>query len=596
MTPRIEDHALIGDCETAALVDRGGSINWLCFPRFDSGACFAALLGTPEHGRWLLAPAGPILGTTRRYRDDTLVLETDHETESGAVQVIDCMPVRSAQPDLVRLVVGKRGRVRMRTEFIVRFDYGATIPWVRKEPGGISATAGPDTLHLRTLVPLRGEGLSTVGEFELGEGQFSGFVLSWNRSHEPAPAPVDPFWAVEATAAWWRHWASRCSYQGEWRDAVVRSLITLKALIYAPTGGIVAAPTTSLPERIGGERNWDYRYCWLRDATFTLTALLLSGYHEEAWAWRQWLLRAVAGAGEQLHIMYGLAGERRLPEIVLDWLPGYEGSRPVRVGNAAHQQFQLDVFGEVLDAMHLARRVGLNHAIHEWRVERALLHCLEKVWQRPDDGIWEMRGPQRHFTHSKLMAWVAFDRAVKNVETFGLEGPVEHWRQHRDALHAEICTRGFDRQLNAFVQCYDCKELDASLLMMAQVGFLPVSDPRIRGTVEAIEKRLMTDDFVARYEHAAAVDGLPRGEGAFLLCTFWLADNYALLGRHADARRVFEKLLAIRNDVGLLAEEYDPLARRQLGNFPQAFSHIGLINTARNLAAGLRPAEVRKQE
>lgn len=595
MVSRIEDHALIGDCETAALVDRAGSINWLCFPRFDSAACFAALLGGPENGRWLLAPADPIRATTRKYRDDTLVLETDHETDSGAVRVIDCMPMRSKEPDLVRLVIGTRGRVPMRTEFIVRFDYGTIIPWVRKEPGGLSITAGPEALHLRTVVPLRGEGLKTVGEFEIAAGQSAAFVLSWGRSHEPVPSPVDPCWAVEATAEWWRTWAARCTYQGEWRDAVVRSLITLKALTYAPTGGIVAAATTSLPERIGGERNWDYRCCWLRDATFSLTALLLSGYHDEARRWREWLLRAVAGSGEQLQIMYGLAGERRLPEMILEWLPGYDGSRPVRIGNAASTQFQLDVFGEVLDALHLARRVGLSHHVHEWRIEHALLRCLEKLWQQPDDGIWEVRGPRRHFTHSKVMAWVAFDRAVKDVENFGLEGPVQRWRQHRDTLHAEICLRGFDKQLNSFVQSYDSKELDASLLMMTLVGFLPLGDPRMRGTVEAIEKHLTNGDFVARYAHTPGVDGLPPGEGAFLLCSFWLADNYALMGRHADARRIFEKLLAIRNDVGLLSEEYDPVTGRQLGNFPQAFSHVGLINTARNLAADVKAAKVRHQ-
>ena len=589
---RIEDYALIGDCQTAALVGRDGSIDWLCFPRFDSPACFAALLGTPEHGRWQIVPEGPVRNVTRAYRGETLVLETTFETDTGAVTLTDCMPIRSDQPDVVRLVTGVHGKVRMKMELVARFDYGSITPWVRSEAGGIQAVGGPETLHLHTAVPLRGEGWTTVAEFEISKGEQIPFVLTWHPSHVPVPPAIDPLGAVEATAAWWREWAARSTYEGEWREAVVRSLITLKALTYAPTGGIVAAPTTSLPEHIGGVRNWDYRYCWLRDATFTLAALLQSGHLEEARAWRRWLVRAVAGKGSELHIMYGLAGERRLPEMELPWLPGYERSRPVRIGNAAYDQFQLDVFGEVLDCLHLARSYGLTND-DDWRIERELLSHLEEVWQQPDEGIWEVRGPKRHFTHSKVMAWVAFDRAVKDVERYGLDGPSDLWRKRRDQLHAEICERGFDTEKNTFVQSYGAKEVDASLLVMAEVGFLPAADPRIVGTIAAIERELVRDGFVDRYRTKSGVDGLPMGEGAFLLCTFWLADNYTLVGKHAEARRIFEGLLAIRNDVGLLAEEYDPVARRQLGNFPQAFSHLALINTARNLTQRPKPVEAR---
>lgn len=595
MPSKIEDYAVIGDCQTAALVARDGSIDWLCFPRFDSGACFAALLGTPDHGRWVVTPAGPVHRTTRAYRGDTLVLETTFETASGAVMVIDCMPIRTGAPDLVRLVRGLRGTVRMRTEIVVRFDYGSITPWVRQQRGGIRAVGGPDTLHLRTPVPLRGEGWTTTGEFEVAAGDEVPFVLTWHPSHDEAPPPIDAAQAIEATARWWHEWAAACSYDGEWREAVVRSLITLKALTYAPTGGMVAAPTASLPEHVGGERNWDYRYCWLRDSTFTLAALMQCGYRDEAKAWREWLLRAVAGRGDELHIMYGLSGERRLPELELPWLPGYEGSRPVRIGNAASRQFQLDVFGEVLDCLHLGRRFGLNDDAKDWRIERELIDRLEAVWQEPDEGIWEVRGPRRHFTHSKLMAWVAFDRAVKDVERFGLDGPLDHWRQMRSRLHQEICDRGFNADRGAFVQFYGGTEVDAALLVMAEVGFLPPTDPRIVGTVAAIERDLLRGGFVDRYRTQGRIDGLPAGEGAFLLCTFWLADNYALMGRTADARRTFERVLSIRNDVGLLAEEYDPIAGRQLGNFPQAFSHLGLINTARNLTQPDKPAAMRQQ-
>jgi GH15 family glucan-1,4-alpha-glucosidase len=593
MPSPIEDYAIIGDCHTAALVGRDGSIDWLCFPRFDSGACFAALLGTPDHGRWLVAPAGEVRRVSRSYRGDTLVLDTTFETDQGAVTVTDCMPVRTNEPDLVRLVRGVRGRVRMRTELIVRFDYGSITPWVRRENGGVRAIAGPDTIEVRTPVPLRGEHWTTVGEFDVEEGQEVPFVLHWHRSHVEAPAPLEAAEAVQTTVEWWTEWASHCTYDGEYRDAVMRSLITLKALTYAPTGGIVAAPTTSLPEHIGGPRNWDYRYCWLRDATFTLTALIQCGFTDEARAWRKWLLRAVAGRGDELHIMYGLAGERRLPEMELPWLPGYEGSLPVRIGNAAYSQFQLDVFGEMLDCLHLGRHYGLRDGMQDWRIERELLARLEDVWREPDEGIWEVRGPQRHFTHSKLMAWVAFDRAVKDVERFGLDGPVDRWRTLRDTLHAEICARGFNHQRNTFVQSYGSTEVDAALLVMPEIGFLPADDPRVAGTVAAIEQDLVRKGFVDRYRSSSGVDGLPHGEGAFLLCTFWLADNYALMGRTTDARAVFERLLAVRNDVGLLAEEYDPIARRQLGNFPQAFSHLGLINTALNLMPGDKPATVR---
>jgi len=590
---KIEDYALIGDCQTAALVGRNGSIDWLCLPRFDSGACFAALLGRPEHGRWLVAPVAPVRTVHRAYRGDTLVLDTTFETDEGTVTVTDAMPIRTAQPDLVRIVRGVRGRVRMRTELVVRFDYGSITPWVQREANGVAAVAGPDTVHVRTPVPLKGEGWTTVGDFEVSEGEQVPFVLSWHPSHLPPPPPIEPVAAIDATLEFWRGWSDKCTYDGEWRDAVLRSLITLKALTFAPTGGIVAAPTTSLPEHIGGQRNWDYRYCWLRDATFTLAALIQCGYTEEAAAWRTWLLRAVAGRGAELHIMYGLAGERRLPEIELPWLPGYEHSQPVRIGNSAHRQFQLDVFGEVLDSLHLARQYGLDDGFGDWRIERELIERLEEVWREPDEGIWEVRGPRRHFTHSKLMAWVAFDRAVRDVERFGFDGPVDRWRHLRDGLHQEICTRGFDRERNTFVQSYGGTELDASLLMMAQVGFLPAADPRIVGTVEAVERELRRDGFMARYQTASGVDGLPHGEGAFLLCTFWLADNFALMGRTSDARRLFEHLLTIRNDVGLLAEQWDPIAGRQLGNFPQAFSHIGLINTARNLTQRDKPARAR---
>ncbi len=575
---------MIGDCHTAALVGRDGSIDWLCLPRFDSGACFAALLGTENHGRWLLSPADDVSHTRRAYREGTLVLETDYETADGAVTLIDCMPPHSEHPELVRVIIGRRGQVRMQMQLIIRFDYGSIVPWVRRTDTGIRAVAGPDTLVLHTDVNVRGEELTTTAEFTVSEGQRIPFVLLWHASHEPTPAPSNPEEVIAQTEKYWKEWSSRCTYGGRWRDAVVRSLITLKALTYSPTGGIAAAPTTSLPEVLGGVRNWDYRYCWLRDATFTLYALMLGGYTDEAQAWREWLLRAVAGEPSQLNIMYGLAGERRLPEIELDWLPGYENSRPVRIGNAAHQQFQLDVYGEVMDMLHLTRRAQLHPDENAWRVQSVLMDFLESAWVNPDDGIWEMRGPRRHFTHSKVMAWVAIDRAVKAVERFGLQGPVERWRKLRTTIHDEVCSRGFDSNRNTFVEFYGGTDVDASLLMIPLVGFLPPTDPRVRGTVGAIERSLVTDGFVCRYLPKQEVDGLPPGEGVFLACSFWLADNLALLGRYSDAQRLFERLLALRNDVGLLSEEYNPVKRRLLGNFPQAFTHVALINTASNLS------------
>ncbi|HEV8676201.1 MAG TPA: glycoside hydrolase family 15 protein [Methylomirabilota bacterium] len=593
MPAHIEDYALVGDCHTAALVARDGSIDWLCVPRFDSGACFAALLGTPEHGRWILTPAGEVKRTRRRYREGTLVLETEYEVEGGAVTVVDCMPPRSEVPDLLRLVVGTRGRVPMRMQLVIRFDYGVVVPWVRRMDGGIRAVAGPDTLILRTPVELRGRDLTTVAEFTVSEGQRIPFVLTWCPSHAPIPEPIDAEAALAETQRWWEAWSARCTYEGPWREPVVRSLITLKALTYAPTGGIVAAPTTSLPEQLGGVRNWDYRFCWLRDATFTLYALMMGGYTDEARAWREWLLRAVAGKASQIQIMYGLAGERRLTELELGWLPGYEGAQPVRIGNAAHLQLQLDIFGEIMDALHVARREGLSSDENAWRVQRELLEYLETVWDQPDEGIWEVRGPRRHFTHSKVMAWVALDRAVKGVEQLGLEGPMQHWRRLRDGIHAEVCRHGYDAARNAFVQYYGGKDLDASLLMLCLVGFLPPTDPRIRGTVEAIERELLRDGFVIRYPTHPDVDGLPPGEGVFLACTFWLADNLTLLGRRDDAVGCFERLLALQNDVGLLSEQYEPYARRLLGNFPQAFSHVSLINTACNLRPEPGPADIR---
>jgi GH15 family glucan-1,4-alpha-glucosidase len=595
MAAPIEDYALIGDTHTAGLVSREGSIDWLCLPRFDSPACFAALLGDRSNGRWLLAPAGPVREVRRRYQGDTLVLETEYRTDDGVVRVVDCMPPRQSDPDLARVIEGVRGRVPMRMELTIRFDYGSIVPWVRRVDGALHAVAGPDSVWLRTPVPVRGENWTTLADFTVAEGERAPFMLTWHASHRPAPRRIDPVRALGDTEAWWGEWASGIDYGGGWQDAVIRSLLTLKALTYAPTGGIVAAPTTSLPEQLGGVRNWDYRYCWLRDATFTLSALMLAGLVDEARAWREWLLRAVAGQPRQMQILYGVAGERRITEQELDWLGGYQGSRPVRIGNAAVHQFQLDVYGEVMDTLHLGRNIGLESDEAVWDFQQALLEHLESNWREPDEGIWEIRGPRRHFTHSKVMAWVALDRAIKAVELMGHEGPVDRWRAVRAELHDEVCREGYDSGRDSFVQYYGADHLDASLLQIPLVGFLPADDPRVKGTVAAIQRELMVDGLVHRYppEGSQAVDGLPPGEGTFLACTFWLADNLALMGRREEALAIFERLLTLRNDVGLLAEEYDPASSRQLGNFPQAFSHVALVNTANYLSEGPAPAWAR---
>lgn len=585
----IEDYGIIGDTHTAALVGRDGSIDWLCLPRFDSAACFAKLLGDERHGFWRIAPApvaGEVRETGRRYRQDTLVLETEFETAGGAVRLVDYMPVREDNPRVVRMVEGLRGSVDMRMDLVLRFDYGSVVPWVRRVGRLLSAIAGPDALGLWTSVDMRGEDMTTVAEFTIVQGGSETFELTWFPSHKEAPHPANLVFAMEETETWWRAWASSCTFEGEWRDAVVRSLITLKALTYNPTGGIVAAATTSLPEALGGERNWDYRYCWLRDATLTLEALMRGGYHEEAMAWRNWLLRAAAGEPSDLQIMYGPAGERRLDEWEVAWLPGYEGSTPVRVGNAAADQYQLDVYGEVMSALYEASRVGETPDETAWELQLSLMKFLEKSWTEPDDGIWEVRGPRRHFTHSKVMAWVAVDRAVRMVEECEYEGPADRWRALRDEIHEEVCAKGYKTDVGAFTQYYGCEALDASLLMIPLVGFLPATDERVRSTIETIERDLTEDGFVLRYRAAEAhdVDGLDGREGAFLACSFWMADCLYLIGRHEDARNLFERLLGLRNDLGLLAEEYDPRARRQVGNFPQAFSHVSLVNAAFNLS------------
>jgi GH15 family glucan-1,4-alpha-glucosidase len=593
MPLRIEDYALIGDCQTAALVGLDGSIDWLCLPRFDSPACFAALLGTPGHGRWQIAPAGEVRAVRRKYRDHTLVLETEFDTADGTVALVDFMPARDRDPNVVRIVEGRSGRVPVRMELVLRFDYGSIVPWVRRGDVGITAIAGPDAVSLITPAALHGEDLTTVAEFAVGPGERVPFTLNYHPSHRTGVEAVNSAHALSQTEGWWRDWAKRCTYDGPYRSQVLRSLVVLKALTYEPTGGIVAAPTTSLPEHLGGVRNWDYRFCWLRDATLSLLALIECGYTEEAADWRSWLLRAVAGTPGSTQIMYGLGGERRLTEWEVPWLPGYQGARPVRIGNGAHNQLQLDVYGEVFDALFQARKAGLAPADGGARVGRNLLEWLADAWQQPDEGIWEVRGPRRHFTHSKVMAWVAFDRAVKLAEKYDMEGPVDDWRTTRDAIHAEVCANGFDPRLNSFTQAYGGTELDASLLMIPLVGFLPPSDPRVRGTVEAIGKHLMRDGFVLRYDTSKTDDGLPPGEGAFLPCTFWYADNLAQQGRTDEARELFERLLGLCNDVGLLSEEYDPKAGRLVGNYPQAFSHIGLINTALNLTRAECPATVR---
>jgi GH15 family glucan-1,4-alpha-glucosidase len=588
---RIEDYGLIGDCETAALVGRDGSIDWLCWPAFDSDACFAALLGTPRNGRWLIAPAEHVTKTTRRYWDNTLILETRFETASGVVALIDFMPPRGNASDVVRLVRGVRGRVKLRMELVIRFGFGIDIPWVKKNPdgSGLLAICGQDMTVLRTPVETCGEDLTTVADFEVGEGETVPFVLTYGPSHLPVPEPVDPAQALEDTEEFWTEWCSHCSYDGGNRDLVLRSLITLKALTYGPTGGIVAAPTTSLPEKLGGARNWDYRFCWVRDATFTLLALMNSGYTEEAAAWHNWLLRAVAGTPANMQIMYGIMGQRRLLEWESGWLPGYEGAQPVRVGNAAHAQLQLDVYGELIDAFHQSRMAKLELDEGSWALECAVLEHLADQWNQPDHGIWERRGEGKHYVSSKVMTWVAFDRGIKSVEEFGFEAPLEKWLMLRDTIHRDVCEKGFDRDLNSFVESYGSKLLDASILMLPSVGFLPPSDPRVQGTLAAIEKHLMPDGFVLRHDPCEVSHEAQPIEGAFLACSFWLADAYVLTGEIAKAQALFDRVVAVANDLGLLAEEFDPGAGRQTGNFPQALTHIALINTAHNLS-GAKPS------
>ncbi len=587
MSLPIADYGIIGNTYTAALVSRGGSIDWLCLPRFDSEAVFAALLGDASHGRWLIAPEGPIGQTTRRYRDETGILETRFETADGVVTVIDFMPLAESeqQVDLIRLVRGDKGEVRMRTEIVLRFDYGRSIPWVRQHHGGPIAVAGPNAIQFITPVPLRGTPeLTTVGDFTVKAGETVPFTMSWHPSHHQSFRWRDAEDALRATETNWKDWAAQCTLKGRWREAIIRSLITLKMLTYSPTGGIVAAATTSLPEWPGSVRNWDYRFCWIRDATLTLYALLSSGYRGEARAWREWLLRAAAGHPSEMQIMYGLAGERRLTEYEIPWLPGYADSRPVRIGNAAHEQLQLDVYGELMDALYAGHRYGLESSPFAWSLQQKLLEYLETIWQQPDRGMWEVRSKPRHFTFSKVMAWVAFDRGIKTIEQYGLEGPQAHWEEVRDRIASQIIERAYDPERNTFVQYYGARDLDASLLLLPQLGFLPPDDPRIRGTILAVERELMQDGFVCRYPSRPGADGLPPGEGVFLACSFWLANSLARIGRRDDAIALFERLLAVRNDLGLLSEEYDPQARRLLGNFPQAFSHTAIINTAAHLA------------
>jgi GH15 family glucan-1,4-alpha-glucosidase len=593
MASRIEDYALLGDCQGAGLVSLDGSIDWLCLPRFDSDACFAALLGNEDNGFWKIAPVSPVRSVRRAYRPGSLTLETEITTDEGTVVLIDFMAVGEPAADIVRIAVGKSGTVPMRMELAIRCGYGTTVPWVQRIPNGIQAVAGPDLFRLTTPAILHGEGMRTMAEFTLRAGDRMPFVFDWYPSHLVPPPPVDPEVAFDRCEAFWREWSARAKVSGPYAEVVRRSLITLKALTYEPTGGIVAAPTTSLPEWIGSVRNWDYRYCWVRDATFTLYTLLSAGYTDEARAWRDWLLRAAAGAPSQLQILYGIAGERRLVEVELTWLSGYEGSYPVRIGNKAAEQMQLDVYGELMDTLHVALEAGLTSTDESWALQRALVRHLETVWLLPDSGIWEVRGPPRHFTHSKIMCWVAFDRAVKAIEKWGVEGPLEHWRAVRAAIHADICEKGFAPSINSFVQHYGSKEPDASLLVLPILGFLPLDDPRIIGTVDAIQRMLMKDGLVLRYVPEPTVDGLPAAEGAFLACSFWLADALVLLGRVDEARALFERLVALSNDLGLLSEEYDPVGKRMLGNFPQALSHVALVNTALNLTRADGPAHHR---
>ena len=592
MASVIEDYALLGDCQSAALVSLSGSVDWLCFPRFDSDACFAALIGTEDNGFWRIAPVAPVRIVRRAYRNGSLTLETEIATDEGTIVLIDFMAIGDPVPDMVRIVVGLTGEVRMRLELVLRPGYGMTVPWVRAVPDGIEAIAGPDRFRLTSTpaAPLHGEGLRTMSDFTVRAGARVPFVFDWSASNLEHIPPVEPEEALRLADDFWAEWTGRAKVEGPYAAVVMRSLITLKALTYAPTGGMVAAPTTSLPEWIGSVRNWDYRYCWVRDATLTLYAMLSAGYTEEARAWRNWLLRAAAGAPSQLQILYGIGGERRLVEVELAWLEGYECSRPVRIGNKASEQVQLDVYGELMDTLHLCGEAGLTNTDADWAFQRALVTHLEKAWTQPDSGIWEVRGPPRHFVHSKMMCWLAFDRAVKSVEKWGLEGPLERWRAVREAIHVDICTNGFDPALNSFVQYYGSKDLDASLLMMVMVGFLPLDDPRLLGTIDAVERLLMPNGFVQRYVPVPNVDGLPQGEGVFLACSFWLADALVLLGRIDDARALFERLIGLSNDLGLLSEEYDPVGKRMLGNFPQALSHVALVNTALNLSRAEGPA------
>lgn len=591
MPCKIEDYGLIGDCETAALVGLDGSIDWLCWPAFDSDACFAALLGTRKNGRWLLAPAGEITGTSRRYWNNTLILETRFETADGAVVVIDFMPPRGKASDIVRIVRGMRGRVQMRMELIIRFGFGTDVPWVRKHTNCLLAICGPDMAVLRAPVETRGEDLTTVAEFEVGEGEAFPFVLTYGPSHLPVPESINPAEALQDTEEFWRDWCSKCTYEDGYHDLVMRSLITLKALTYGPTGGIVAAPTTSLPEKLGGARNWDYRFCWLRDATFTLLALMNSGYTEEALAWHNWLLRAAAGSPELMQIMYGIMGQRRLLEWEAGWLPGYEGAKPVRVGNAAHAQLQLDVYGELIDAFHQSRMADLKLEEESWAVECTVLEHLATVWDRPDHGIWERRGEGRHYVFSKVMCWVAFDRGIKSAEKFGFKAPLAKWRALRETIHRDVCDKGFDRKLNCFVESYGSTMLDASVLLLPSVGFIEPSDPRLHGTLAIAEKYLMRDGFVLRHDPREVIDEKQPIEGAFLACTLWLADAYVLTGEVDKAQALFDRVVGVANDLGLLAEEYDTQAGRQTGNFPQALTHIALINTAHNLSSARKTVE-----
>src|SRR5882672_2332361 len=587
MPERIEDYGVVGDLQTVALIGRSGSVDWLCFPRFDSGSCFSALLGTSDEGRWLIAPAAGGHAVDRRYRHQTLILESEWQTDTGRVRVIDFMPPRETKPDIVRIVEGLEGRVTMRTELVMRFDYGSIVPWVKRvDEGAIVAIGGPDGLVLRTPIELSPEAMTHTAEFIVEKGDRVPFVLTWFPSAERPPDGVDAEEALVQTEQSWLDWMGGCGYDGPYKSAVYTSLMVLKALTYAPTGAIVAAPTTSLPERIGGVRNWDYRYSWLRDATFALYAMMNAGFNDEARAWRDWLLRAVAGDPAEMQILYGVAGERRIPEFEVGWLPGYAGSRPVRIGNAAHEQFQIDTYGEMMDSLHEARRHGLARDDHAWALQRKVMEFLEGAWDQPDEGIWEVRGPRRHFTHSKVLAWVAFDRAVEAAERWDRPGPVDRWRRIRAEIHEEVTREGFNVELNAFTQSYGSDQLDASTLLIPLLGFLPATDPRVLGTIDAIKRDLTRDGFVERYrpQEFNAVDGLPGGEGVFLPCSFWLVDALLMLGRDDEARELFEKLLGVSNDLGLLSEEYDPAAKRLLGNFPQAFTHVGLVNSAYNIS------------